>query len=323
MIQSQTLNDLMIEKVAYGIADLKSDAKGIYRYAKNGFLGIPLSITKEGLDDTVQTVTNKMNIDLPERTPFIRTYTDTELDFKNRRAIKNMDSIARKHGYTYSGDNTWYNNKTQKTFKLDDVVAGTSPTSFQGPHMMGREAKPRIQKIDAITKKIFTPVLDKSGLSWDDFEDFTLEKRFKPGDIDTIRVGKSGRLRTKGVLAHEFGHHLQGPKMRKLDTLARFTASQAPNLAAINTVVGPFTYGIPATMAINKGLAATTAVAGATVAGSELQASYLGSKHLGNNIRHRSRAFAGVPSYMAGIITGPKTTLQNNVKVLKKLVKLK
>lgn len=322
MIQSETLNNLMVEKVAYGIADLKSDAKGWYRYGKQS-TGVLKSNITEPLSDLAQVYEMSTGESISEKKiPFVKTYTDSEIDFKNRRAVKNMDSIASQHGYSYQGNNTWHNPNTNKTFRLDDVAPGFSHTTMSGPHMMPKEIKPRVQKVEGTLKKVLTPVFDKLNVP-NDLRDFNLAQQVGANDVDTIRIGKTGTLRTKGVLSHEFGHHLQGSKMRKLDTIARFTAQQAPRLAALNTAVGPFTYGLPATMAINKGLAATTAAAGATVAGSELQASYLGSKHLKNNIRHRSRAFVGIPTYVAGAITGPRSTLKNNVEMLKKLVKLK
>ena len=318
MIKSATLNELMLEKTALDWNDAKSFGKEVYRGGKRS-----VNIMKDGLMETVGDYASSFG-DISDD-PIARklnnftkgSYSQESIDFKNTRAQKNMDRIAKQHGYAYQGDNTWHNAQTGKTFRLDKMQNGPSHTTMSGPHMMGQEGSNLIRKIDKGATKILR---DKMGIPIDEG---TFANAAGASDYDTIRIGKRSALRNKGVLAHEFGHHLQGPKMRKIDQIARFTTSNAPRLAALNTAVGPFTYGLPATIAINKGLAGVTAAAGATVAGSELQASYLGTKHLGGRVKHRARAFAGVPSYVAAAFNAPKESLGKNVALIKRLAKLK
>lgn len=315
MIKSATLNELMLEKTALDWNDAKSFGKEVYRGGKRT-VNLMKDVTMEAADDYLggTSVLDKV----PALKKRVRDeYSDAELEFKNTRAQKNMDRIAKQHGYAYQGDNTWHNPKTGKTFKLNNVHNGISNTSMTGPHMMpggfGNGVNAALDKFEQASRKAGLNVrLNK----------LRIDTRGVP-DVDTISIGKRGNLRNKGVLAHEFGHHLQSPTMRRIHTAAQLTGKVSPVLAGINTVVGPFTYGLPATIAINKGLAGATAAAGATVAGSELQASYLGTKHLGGRVKHRARAFAGVPTYLANAVASPLNQRAESKNLLKNVAKLK
>lgn len=319
MIKSATLNELMLEKTALDWDNAKSFGKEIFRGGKRS-VNIMKDMTMESIGDFAAAAGDSASSDpiITKANDFLKgNYSQESINFKNHRARRNMDRIAKQHGYLYTGDNTWHNTATGKTFRLDNVQNGPGKTTLGGPHMMGQEGSSLLRKLD---KKVVNFAQDKLNIP---MTEGAFSSALGASDYDTIRIGKRGGLRNKGVLAHEFGHHLQGPKMRKIDQIARLTAGNAPRLAALNTVVGPFTYGLPATIAINKGLAGATAAAGATVAGSELQASYLGTKHLGNRVKHRARAFAGVPSYLASAFTGHKPTSKLNVDLIKRLAKLK
>ena len=315
MANSVILNDLILEKTALDWDNAKSFGKEVFRGGKR---------TANLMKDMALEAAGDLSYSTPifDNVPAIKNrlkdgYSMEELDFKNSRAQKNMDSIAKQHGYEYQGNNTWHNPKTGKKFQLNNVYDGLSATSVAGPHMtpggLGKGWNTAVDKVEQAGRNAGLNLrLGKVRIDTDAFP-----------DVDTISIGKRGGLRNKGVLAHEFGHHLQSSTMRNIDRAARLTGKVAPVLGAINTTVGPFTYGLPATIAINKGLAGATAAAGATVAGSELQASYLGTKHLGNRVKHRARAFVGVPTYVAEALTSPRTALAQNKGLLKRLVKLK